>query len=261
MNVCTPLIAYPQPAPLRQPCQGPFYHPAIETQATAVGCPAFGQHRGDPQCSQLPPVRLRIIPPVPLDPAWPTSRTPPLAPHGRDGLQQGQQLGHIVPMRPGHQRRQGNAPAIGEHMMLTAALPTIGGIGTGFFPHRRPLEDFGYPPQRGTSRSGPQRGAWPGVWRGAGARFPRGANRVSAASRSSRSRSPSPAGASPRGCQTSGQRESQLTPPGPVLAGGHPAVWTAQRVTAVPAAPTARWVQVVVPCTHDNSQGGFVRTS
>jgi hypothetical protein len=60
MNVCTPLIAYPQPAPLGQPRQGPFYNPARDTQATSVGCPAFGQHRGDPQRSQRPPMGLRI---------------------------------------------------------------------------------------------------------------------------------------------------------------------------------------------------------
>jgi len=254
MHVCTPLIAYPQPTPLRQPRQGPLHDPAIATQATAMLGATFGQHGGNPARSQLLPMGLRVVAPVPLHTAWPTSGTPALAPHRRDGLQQGQQLGHIVPMRPGHQRRQGNPLTIGEHMMLTAALPTIGGIGTGFFPHRRPLEDSGYQPPHGTNRCGPRRGAWSGTWRGAVARSRCGANRVSAASRSSRSRSPSLAGASPRECRTSGQRESQLTPPGSGLAGGHPAVWTTPRVTAEPAAPIARRVQVVWPCTHDNSK-------
>jgi hypothetical protein len=261
MNVCTPLIADPQPTPLRQPRQGPLHDPAVETQATAMRCPASGQHGGDPSRAQRLPMGRRIVAPIPLHPAWPTSGAPTRAPHGRDGLQQGQQLGHIVPMRPSHQRRQGYSPTIGEPMMLTAALPTIGGIGAGFFPHRRPPEDFGYPPRPGTSRSGPRRGTWPGVWRGAVARCPCGANRGGAASRSSRSRSPSPAGASPTGCRTSGPRESPLTPPGSGLAGGHPVVWTIQRVIAAPATPTARRVQVVWPCTQDTPNGGFVRTS
>jgi hypothetical protein len=227
MNVCTPLIAHSQPTPLRQPRQGPLHDPSGDTQAAAMLCATFGQHGGDPSRSQLLPMGLRIIAAVPLHTARPTSGAPTLPPHGRDGFQQGQQLGHIVPMRPGHQGRQGNPLTIGEHMMLTAALPTIGGIGTGFFPHRRPREDSDYPPPRGPNQSGPRRGAWPGAGRGAGAKSQCGANRVSAASRSSRSRSPFPEGASPRECRTSGQRESQLTPPGSVLAGGHPAVWTA----------------------------------
>jgi hypothetical protein len=206
MNVCTPLIASPQPAPLRQPRQGPFYHPAIDTQATAVGCPACGQHRGDPQRSQLLPMGLRIGAPVPMDPVRPTSGAPTLAPHGRDGLQQGPQLGHIVPMRSCHQRCPWNPLGVREHMRLTAALPTIGRIATRFFPHRRRPGDSDYQPLRGTNRSGPWREAWPGAWHGAVARRLCGANRVNAASRSCRSRSPSPEGASPRECRTSGQR-------------------------------------------------------
>jgi hypothetical protein len=213
MNVCTPLIAYAQPAPLPQPCPGPLHDPAVETQATAMRCATFGQHGGHPSRSQRLPMGLRIIAALPLDTAWPTSGAPALAPHGRNGLQQGQQLGHIVPMRPGHQRRQWNPLTIREHMMLTAALPTISGIGTGFFPHRRPREDSDYQPRRGTNRSGPRRGAWLGAWRGAVARPRCDANRVSAANRSSRSRSPFPAGASPRECQTLGQREYRLTRP------------------------------------------------
>jgi len=209
MHVGTPLIAHSQPTPLRQPRQGPLHDPPRATQATAMHCPAPGQHGGDPSRAQFLPMGLRIIATVPLDAAWPTSGASTLTPHGRNGFQQGQQLGHIVLMRPGHQGRQGNPLTIGEPMMLTAALPTIGGIGTGFFPHLRPREDSDDPPPRGTNRPSPRRGAWPGAWRGAGARCRCGANRVSAASRSSRSRSPVPEGASPRECRTSGHRESQ----------------------------------------------------
>jgi hypothetical protein len=158
-----------------------------------------------------------------------------------------------VPMRPGHQRRHWKALGIREHMMLTAALPTIGRIGTGFFPHRRPPGDSDDQLPRGTNRSGPRRGAWRGAWHGAGARPRCGANRVSAASTSSRSRSPSPGGASPRECQTSGQREGPLTWLDSGLAVCPPAVWAAQGVAVAQAAPRVRWVQVVWPCTQDTS--------
>lgn len=250
MNICTPLVTYPQPAPLRQPGQGPFHDPAVDPQATAMRCAAFSQHRSDPPRAQLLPMGLRIIAAVSLHTVWPTSGAPTLALHRRDSLQQGQQLGHIVAMRPGHQSRQGNSPGICQHMMLTAALPAIGGIGPGFFPHRRPPEDSDYPRPRGTNQSGPRRGAWPGGGYGAVARPLCGANRGGAANRSSRSRNPSPGEASPRECRTLGQREYLLTLLESVVAVYPRAVWAAQGVTAAQAAPTVRWVQVVWPCTQ-----------
>jgi hypothetical protein len=229
MPICTPLIAYPQPAPLRQPGQGPFHHPAMDAQATAMIYPAFGQHGGDAECSQRLPMGRRIIGPVPLDAVRPTSGAPTLAPHGRNSLQQGQQLGHVVPMCPCHQRRPWNPPGVSEHMMLTAALPAIGGIRTGFSPHRRRPGGSDCQPRRGTS----------------------GANRVSAASRSCRSHSPSPGGAFPREYRTSGQREFLLAPPGSVFAAYPPSAQAPQGVTAEQAAPRAHWVPVVLPCTHN----------
>ena len=211
----------------------------------------MGQHGGDPQCSQLLPMGRRIIAVVPLHPVRSTSRAPTLPPHRRDGLQQRQQLSDIVPMCSGHQRRQWTPLGIREDMMCTAALPAIGGIGAGFFPHRRPPAGSDSPRPRATHRPGPRRGAWPGAWHGAVARPLCGANHVSAASTSSRSRSPSPGGASPRACRPSGQRAYPLTWRDSGLAVCPPAVWSAQRGTAAPAAPTVRRVQVVWPCTQD----------
>jgi hypothetical protein len=261
MSICTPLVAYPQAAPLWQPCQGAFYHPARDPQTTAMGCPALAQHRGDPPRSQRLPMGSRIVAAVPLHPARSTSGASTLAPHGRNGFQQGQPLGHIVPMRSCHQRCQWNPLGVREHMRLTAALPTIGRIGASFFPHRRRPGDSDYQSRRGTNRSGPRCEAWPRAWRGAVAKRLCGANRANAASRSSRSRSPSPAAASPRECRTSGQTEYLLTPLGSGLAVGHPAAWATQVVRVEPAVPRVRRVQVVSPCTHNTFHLGFVRNS
>jgi hypothetical protein len=261
MNICSPFVAYPQPTPLRQPCQCPLYDPAVETQATPMFCAAFGEHRSDPPRAHLLPMGLRIIAPIPLHTVRPTAGAPTLAPHGRDGLQQGQQLGDIVPMRPGHQRCQWNALGIREHMVLTAALPAIRGIGARFFPHRRPPGDSDYPRWRGPNRSGRRRGACPGASHATGARLLGGANRGGAASRSCRSRSPSLGEASPRGCQTSTQRASRLASPDSVIVVCRPAVWAAQRVTVERAAPRVRRVRVVWPCTHHTLKRSFVRTS
>ncbi len=70
MNVGSPLIANAQPAELVQPCQGSFYHPAIDAQATPVPGKALCQNRLDPQRSQRPPVRFRVISSVSLNLVW-----------------------------------------------------------------------------------------------------------------------------------------------------------------------------------------------
>jgi hypothetical protein len=245
MNICSPFIAYSQPTPLRQPCQGPFHDPAVDTQATPLRCAAFGEHRSDPSRAHLLPMGLRIIGPIPLHTVRPTAGAPPPTPHGWDSLQQGQQLRDIVPMRAGHQRGQWDTLGIREHVVLTPALPAIGGIGARFFPHPRPPGDSDYPRRRGTNRSGRRRGACPGAVHAVVARPRCGANRAGAASRSFRSRSPSLGATSPRECQTSTQRESLLRSPDSVLAVCHPAVWAVQGVAVEQVAPRVRLIRVV----------------
>ena len=67
MNVGPPLIANAQPPELVQPCQGSLYHPPMDAEATPVLGKALGQDWLDPQRSQRPPVRFRVISSVSLN--------------------------------------------------------------------------------------------------------------------------------------------------------------------------------------------------
>ena len=96
MNVGSPLIANAQPAELVQPSQGSLHHPPMDAEATPALGKALGQDRLDPQRSQRPPVRLRVISSVFLNLVWSPAWTSSLTPNGRNSLHQGQQLGHIM---------------------------------------------------------------------------------------------------------------------------------------------------------------------
>jgi hypothetical protein len=135
-------------------------------------------------------------------------------------------------------------------MVLTAALPAIHGIGPRFFP----TADH---PETPTIHHG----AGPidlagGVERGQEHRMHPLPDLMWCQSRRRRQQvmlEPQPVSgeASPRGCQTSIQRESRLVSPGSRLAACHPAVWAAPGISMEPAAPTVHRVRVVWPCTHD----------
>ncbi len=96
MNVGSPLVANSQPSELVQPCQGSLHHPPMDAEATPVLGEALGQDRLDPQRPQRPPVRFRVIGSVSLNLVWSPAWTSSLTPNGRNGLHQGQQLGHIM---------------------------------------------------------------------------------------------------------------------------------------------------------------------
>ncbi len=86
MNVGSPLVANSQPSELVQPCQGSLHHPPIETQATPVLGKALGQDRLDPQRSQRPPVRFRVISSVSQNLVWSPAWTSSLTPNGRNHI-------------------------------------------------------------------------------------------------------------------------------------------------------------------------------
>ncbi len=134
MNVSPTLIACPQPAELVHPGQGPLHHPAIDSQAASMLGKPSGQYRPDPQPAQDTSVRVRVVSPISLGLIRSTPGMPLLPPNGRYALHQGQQLGHIRPVRPGQGGGQRNPLSVGNHMVLATRLAPVRRIGFGFFP-------------------------------------------------------------------------------------------------------------------------------
>ena len=86
MDVSAALVAYPQPAELVQPTQGPFYHPAVHSQPTAVlGAPSSqgGRDVARPQFLAMPP---RVTGSVGVQPLGSATGSAPLTPHRRHSV-------------------------------------------------------------------------------------------------------------------------------------------------------------------------------
>ena len=209
MNVGSSLIANPQSAELVQPSQSSLHHPPVDAQAAPVLGQPLGQDWPDPQPTQSPAVGFRVIGSVSLNLIRPPAGTSPLPPKRRNGLHQGEQLGHVMSVRSGENSRQGNPLGIGNDMMLATQLASVGGIGSGFSPRRPRLGRKRYPPRLGTSQSGRLLAVGPVTIHGASARPQLPASRADGANRSCPSHSPFPGAASPKGCHSSGQTGCQ----------------------------------------------------
>jgi len=130
------LVTDRQSSKAMQPRDGALDHPAGAAQPAAVRAAAFGELRGDPALGKLIAMRLRVVPPIALDqprlpqrPAWPATER-------RHGIDQGQQLRDVVPVRSGQRRDERNPVRVGENMMLRPGLAAIGRVRSSFFPPR-----------------------------------------------------------------------------------------------------------------------------
>lgn len=203
MDVSASLVAHPQSAELVQPAQGPFYHPAVHSQPAAVFGAPTGQGRRDVPRPQFLAMLSRVIGPVGVQSLGPAPGTAPLTAHRRHFVHQGQQLGYVVAIGPGQDGRQWGSVGFGKHMMLAPGLAPVRRIGAGLFPRRPRPAPRRCPRKPGTSPAGPRRATGTAAFRGAFATLPPAANPAAGASRSSQNHSPSPGGASPRGCRSS----------------------------------------------------------
>jgi len=117
-----------------QPGQGSFDHPAINAQAAAMGRVALGQEGLNASLSQPVPIRSRVVAAIALNAFGPAARSAQLAPHWRNGLHQGAQLGVVVDVGLRQEAGQGNASSVRNQVMLAARFRSVGRIRPGFVP-------------------------------------------------------------------------------------------------------------------------------
>ncbi len=214
MNVGSPLVANAQPSELVQPCQGSLHHPPMDAEATPVLGKALGQDRLYPQRPQRAPMRFRVICSVSLNSVWSPAWASSLAPNGRNGFHQGQQLGHIMTISSRQDDGQRDSLGVGDQVVFAPRLTPIGRIGPRFSPRRPPLGWRRYPPRLGTSQSGRLLAVWPETVHEGFARPQLPASLEDDANRSCPSHTPSPGAASPKECRSSGRTRYQSAPEG-----------------------------------------------
>ena len=136
MHTRSTLIADRQSPKAVLPRQGALDDPAGATQVAAVRAPALRELRRNASSGELVTVRLGIVAAVPLDQAGLAHRPARTSAQRGHGVDQGQQLGDIVPVRRGQRRDERNPVRVGENMMLRPGFAAIGRVRSSFFPPR-----------------------------------------------------------------------------------------------------------------------------
>jgi hypothetical protein len=134
MDVVAAFVANAEAAELMEPGNRSFHDPASFTQATAMFGVSSGQTGSNAAAAKLVAVRLRIVSAIALDALGAVTGPTGLAAEGRNGLHQGQKLSHVVSIRGGKRRGQGNARRICNDMVFAPRFTAIGRVGTGFCP-------------------------------------------------------------------------------------------------------------------------------
>lgn len=117
-----------------KPSMGTFDHPAEFSQATAVFCPALGNHRLDAAITKFLAMRLGVIATVGVDDFRFLKRPAAHAADRWNGVYQGQQLGDVVTIRAGQDHADGNAIGVYEDVMLGTWSRAIRGVRARFSP-------------------------------------------------------------------------------------------------------------------------------
>ena len=97
----------PQPAELVQQRDGLLHHAAMPRAESAMRCPSLSYPRS-------PRTRLGT-----------RSGAPAPAAHGRDRVDQGQQLGHVVDVAGGEDGGERNAPRVHDQVVLAAGPAAV----------------------------------------------------------------------------------------------------------------------------------------
>ena len=134
MDVVAAFASDAEATELMEPTDRAFDDPTIDSQSTAMRCPAFGKDWPNSSPSQLPTMRLRVVGAVSLNAIRPSTRPAPLSLHGWNGVDQRHQLSHIMPIGTGQRCGQRNAIGVRDQVMLAAGFTAIRWIGSRFFP-------------------------------------------------------------------------------------------------------------------------------
>ncbi len=139
-----------------QPCDGSFHDPTSFAQAAAMFGSASRDLRLDTSGFERCPMRVRVVAAVALKELGLALGSAALASDGRNGIDQGQQLRHVVAIGLGQDYRKGNALRVGEQVVLRAGTTAIGWVRSRFFPAPRArMEELS-----ATAREKSMRPAW-----------------------------------------------------------------------------------------------------
>ncbi|SPD61796.1 conserved protein of unknown function (plasmid) [Cupriavidus taiwanensis] len=137
MNVSSTFEANAKTTKVVKPRLGTFDNPAELAQTTTVLSPAFGKHRLDAALAKPLTMWLGVIASVCVDDFWLLKRSAAHAANGRDRVDERQQLGDVVAIRPGQDCADWDAICIDEDVVLGTWSRAIRGVRASFSPAQR----------------------------------------------------------------------------------------------------------------------------
>lgn len=136
MDARTAFVADIQAPKAMQPRERAFDDPPRAAETTAMRRATFRELRADAAPVERVAMGLRVVPAIPLHERGLAQRSPRSAAQRRNGVDQGQQLGDVVPIGRRQDRDDRNPLRVGENMVFRPGLAAIGRVRSSFFPPR-----------------------------------------------------------------------------------------------------------------------------
>lgn len=134
MDIGATFVSYAESTKLMEPRQGSLNDPAVYAQLAPVLDAAAGQDRLDVQPHERIAVSLGIIGAIALNAVGTAAGPAGLAGDRGNGVNQRQQLRHVVAVRARELGGQRDAVGIGDDVMLRPVFPPIRGVRAGLLP-------------------------------------------------------------------------------------------------------------------------------
>jgi len=132
VDVVVAIGAQEQSTAVVEPSEGAFDNPALAAETRAVPGLAACDQRRDPALADESTVLVVVVAAVSKQRARTPARPARTAAHGRDPVEQVEQLGDVVAIGGGQRPRQRQPASVYEEMVLTAAPAAIDRAGTRF---------------------------------------------------------------------------------------------------------------------------------
>jgi hypothetical protein len=131
-------VAGAEPFELVQPGEATLDYPAHLAQSGTVGDAASRDQRLDAPLPQHAAVLVEIVAPVGIQAPGLAAGTSPPTPDRRDGVQQRQELGDVVPVAAGERDRERGSVTVDDQVVLGAGTGAVDGRGADVIPPLRP---------------------------------------------------------------------------------------------------------------------------
>lgn len=134
MDVSPALEAHAEAAEVMEPGDRALDHPAIDAEATSVLVGPVREEGADPALPHLAAMGFGAVGPVSVDLLGASTRVAHLAPDRGDRVNQRDELRDVVAVAAREDRRQRDAAAVHEDVVLASGPAPVDGAGPGFFP-------------------------------------------------------------------------------------------------------------------------------